>query len=188
MTITEQFARSMSLADAMDPDNLLCYEMNGEPLPPMHGFPVRLIAPGWYGIANVKWLQRIEVLDTRYEGRFMGRDYVTMREEQQDGETVARFTSVGRALLKSAPAKVTRLGRRLPDRRRGLGRADRPGRGADRRRGLAAGDARRRATARAFAWTVWSLDWGQPVRGRAHGHLAGHRQRRATSSRAMDDP
>ena len=58
----QHFARSMALADAMDPHNLLCYEMNGEPLPQAHGFPVRLIAPGWYGIANVKWLQRIEVL------------------------------------------------------------------------------------------------------------------------------
>lgn len=75
----QNFARSMSLADAMNPHNLLCYEMNGVPLPQAHGFPVRLIAPGWYGIANVKWLQRIEVVDTRYMGRFMARDYVTIR-------------------------------------------------------------------------------------------------------------
>jgi DMSO/TMAO reductase YedYZ molybdopterin-dependent catalytic subunit len=108
VTITEQFARSMSLADAMSPDNLLSYEMNGEPLPPLHGFPLRLIAPGWYGIANVKWLTRIEVRDARYQGHFMARDYVTIREEERDGETVWTFTSVGHARLKSAPAKVTR--------------------------------------------------------------------------------
>ena len=66
LTITEQFARSMSLDDAMNPDNLLCYEMNGAPLPAEHGFPLRLIAPGWYGVANVKWLTRIEVMDQRY--------------------------------------------------------------------------------------------------------------------------
>jgi DMSO/TMAO reductase YedYZ molybdopterin-dependent catalytic subunit len=52
LTITEQFARSMSLREALHRDNLLCYAMNGEPLPPANGFPVRLIAPGWYGIAN----------------------------------------------------------------------------------------------------------------------------------------
>jgi DMSO/TMAO reductase YedYZ molybdopterin-dependent catalytic subunit len=104
----QHFARSMSAADAMDAKNLLCYEMNGEPLPQMHGFPVRLIAPGWYGIANVKWLQRIDVLATRYENRFMARDYVTIREQQVDGQTAWTETSVGRALLKSAPAKVTR--------------------------------------------------------------------------------
>ena len=108
MTITEQFARSMSLEDAMSPNNLLAYEMNGEPLPPLHGFPLRLIVPGWYGIANVKWLTRIEVLDRRYMGNFMARDYVTIREEERDGQTLWTFTSVGRTRLKSAPAKVTR--------------------------------------------------------------------------------
>jgi DMSO/TMAO reductase YedYZ molybdopterin-dependent catalytic subunit len=110
IAVTEQFARSMSLDDAMGPDNLLAYEMNGEPLPALHGFPLRLIAPGWYGVANVKWLTRIEVLDRRYMGHFMARDYVTIREEVVDGEAVWTFTSVSRSRLKSAPAKVTRLG------------------------------------------------------------------------------
>ena len=53
---TSNFARSMPIDDAMNPANLLCYEMNGSPLPAAHGFPLRLIAPGWYGVANVKWL------------------------------------------------------------------------------------------------------------------------------------
>ena len=112
VTITEQFARSMALADALSPDNLLAYEMNGEPLPNLNGYPVRLIAPGWYGVANVKWLTRIEVLDRRYQGHFMARDYVTIREEEVDGETVWTFTAVGRDRLKSAPAKVTKRGER----------------------------------------------------------------------------
>ena len=110
LTITEQFARSMTLADAMSPDNILCYEMNGVSLPPDHGFPLRLIAPGWYGVANVKWLTRIELRDGRYAGRFMARDYVTIREEEQDGKTVWTFTNVSHGRLKSAPAKVTRRG------------------------------------------------------------------------------
>jgi DMSO/TMAO reductase YedYZ molybdopterin-dependent catalytic subunit len=103
------FARSMPIEDAMNPANLLCYEMNGKPLPPANGFPLRLIAPGWYGIANVKWLTRIEVRDTRFMNRFMARDYVTIREEKQDGESVWTETSVGRSRLKSAAAKVTRV-------------------------------------------------------------------------------
>ena len=82
--------------------------MNGEPLPPEHGFPVRLIAPGWYGVANVKWLTRIEVRDHRYAGRLMGRDYVSIREEQREGQTVWTFTTVSHTRLKSAPARVTR--------------------------------------------------------------------------------
>jgi DMSO/TMAO reductase YedYZ molybdopterin-dependent catalytic subunit len=108
LTITEQFARSMSIREALNRDNLLCYEMNGEPLPPAHGFPVRLIAPGWYGVANVKWLTRIEVLDHRYAGRFMARDYVSIREQQHNGQTVWTFTTVRHGRLKSAPARVTR--------------------------------------------------------------------------------
>ena len=103
----QNFARSMSLADAMNPNNILCYEMNGAALPEPNGFPLRLIAPGWYGIANVKWLKRIEVRDRRFMSLLMGRDYVTIREEEHNGETVWAETSVGRALLKSAPARVT---------------------------------------------------------------------------------
>jgi DMSO/TMAO reductase YedYZ molybdopterin-dependent catalytic subunit len=113
LTITEHFARSMTLEDAMSPDNLLCYEMNGQSLPTEHGHPVRLIAPGWYGVANVKWLSRIQVTDRRYEGRFMARDYVTIRETKQAGNagnTVWTFTSVAQDRLKSAPAKVVRRG------------------------------------------------------------------------------
>lgn len=105
----QNFARSMSLTDAMNPANLLCYEMNGEPLPQPNGYPLRLIAPSWYGIANVKWLKRIEVRNTRFMGRFMARDYVTIREEKRDGESVWVETSVGKTLIKSVTAKVTRL-------------------------------------------------------------------------------
>ncbi len=110
LTITEQFARSMSLSDALNRDNLICYEMNDERLPADHGFPLRLIAPGWYGVANVKWLTRIEVTSRRFAGRFMSRDYVSIREEQRDGQAVWTFATVGRDRLKSAPAKVTRTG------------------------------------------------------------------------------
>ncbi len=111
-TVTQNFARSMSIEDAMSPDILLCYEVNGEPLPNENGFPLRLVAPGWYGIANVKWLKRIEVRDTRFMGRFMARDYVTLRQEERDGETIWVETSVGRMNINSVPAKVTTDGER----------------------------------------------------------------------------
>jgi DMSO/TMAO reductase YedYZ molybdopterin-dependent catalytic subunit len=169
LTITEQFARSMSLREALSPDNLLCYAMNGEPLPPANGFPVRLIAPGWYGVANVKWLTRIEVVDHRYAGRFMARDYVTIREEQRHGETVWTFTTVSHDRLKSAPAKVTRRGDRYTIRGAAWGapiaavevqiddgpwtaaRLDSPPPG------------RRRS--RSYAWRFWAFDWGTPAPG-----------------------
>jgi DMSO/TMAO reductase YedYZ molybdopterin-dependent catalytic subunit len=108
--MVEHFARSMSLAEAMKPDKLLCYEMNGEPLPARNGAPLRLIAPGWYGIANVKWLQRIELWNTRLANRFMARDYVTVRQVGTEAEPVWTESLVGRARLKSAPARVVRTG------------------------------------------------------------------------------
>ena len=160
----QNFARSMRLADAMGPDNLLCYEMNGAPLLPEHGFPLRLIAPGWYGIANTKWLKRIEVRDTRLENRFMGRDYVTIREEKHDGQTEWVETSVGRALIKSAPARVVRQDGRY----RILGMAW----GAPIARvevridntpwQQAAIDKNHEAK---YAWRLWSLDWPNPSAG-----------------------
>lgn len=108
--IVQHFARSMALTDAMQPDNLLCYEMNSEPLPARNGAPLRLIVPGWYGIANVKWLQRIEVWNTRLANRFMARDYVTLRQTGTEAEPVWTESWVGRALLKSAPVRVVRNG------------------------------------------------------------------------------
>jgi DMSO/TMAO reductase YedYZ molybdopterin-dependent catalytic subunit len=103
-----RFARSMSLDDAMRADAILAYEMNGEPLPQAHGFPVRLIVPGWYGIANVKWLTQIELSDTRYMGRFMGRDYVTIMGRQVGDTIEYTETSVARMRVKSVIARVTR--------------------------------------------------------------------------------
>ena len=162
--ITEHFARSMSLQDAMSPDNLLAYEMNGEPLPPLHGFPLRLIAPGWYGIANAKWLTRIEVRNSRYQGNFMARDYVTIRDEEHDGETVWTFTSVGRNRLKSAPAKVTKQG----DTYQIMGAAwGRPIEAVDVRIDDGAWQPATLTDGadEAFAWRFWTFDWDAPSAG-----------------------
>src|SRR5262249_42661541 len=80
---------------------------NGQPLELRNGAPLRLIVPGWYGIANVKWLRRIELRDRRYMGRFMARDYVTIRGERRGQEIVHVETSVARMNLKSIIARVT---------------------------------------------------------------------------------
>ncbi|MGE3797342.1 MAG: sulfite oxidase [Thermomicrobiales bacterium] len=163
-TITEQFARSMSVEDAMESQNLIAYEMNGEPLPPLHGFPARLIVPGWYGVANVKWLTRIEVRESRYQGHFMARDYVTIREEQIGGESVWTFTSITHDRLKSAPAKVTRSG----DTYSIMGAAW----GAPISRVEVRIDEGEwqpatldTANSATYAWTFWTFDWGTPTAG-----------------------
>ena len=62
------YERSLSLADALHDDVLLAYEMNGRRSAPQHGYPLRLIVPGWYGMTSVKWLEQIEVLDHAFEG------------------------------------------------------------------------------------------------------------------------
>lgn len=164
ITMKQNFARSMSVEDAMHPDVMLCYEMSGVPLPAAHGFPVRLIAPGWYGVANVKWLKRIEVRDTRFQGRFMARDYVTIREERRNGDPVFVETLVGRARLKSAPARVTRLGTDY----RIVGAAW--GAPIARVEVQLDGGPWREATldrtkSAPYAWTPWTLEWAAPAPG-----------------------
>lgn len=69
------FERSMSLGKALHPDTLLALRMNGELLEPTHGFPARLFVPGWYGVASVKWLTHIEVLDRAFHGYFQTKKY-----------------------------------------------------------------------------------------------------------------
>jgi sulfite oxidase len=69
------FQRTITTAKALHPDTLLAYEMNGHPLPVQHGFPLRVIAPGWAGDSWVKWLQHIEVLDHEFEGFWMKSAY-----------------------------------------------------------------------------------------------------------------
>lgn len=66
--VEHDYGRSLKLADARAGDVLLAYAMNGAPLAPQHGFPLRLVVPGWYGMASVKWLARIEALDRPYDG------------------------------------------------------------------------------------------------------------------------
>jgi DMSO/TMAO reductase YedYZ molybdopterin-dependent catalytic subunit len=105
----QNFARALSIADAQRDDLILAYEMNGQPLTGGHGFPLRLVVPGWYGITWVKWLNRIEVRDHRLMNRFMARDYVTIRgEELPDGKIAWKESSVGPMNLKSFVAKVVK--------------------------------------------------------------------------------
>jgi DMSO/TMAO reductase YedYZ molybdopterin-dependent catalytic subunit len=63
-----EYARSLTVTDAMRPEVMLVYEMNGEELQPQHGFPLRLIVPGWYGMTSVKWLRSIEAVSEAFQG------------------------------------------------------------------------------------------------------------------------
>ena len=73
--LEQQFGRSMTLENAMKPDLLLAFSLNGEPLTREQGFPLRLIVPGWYGVANVKWLAEVHLQEDRYLGNYQARWY-----------------------------------------------------------------------------------------------------------------
>jgi DMSO/TMAO reductase YedYZ molybdopterin-dependent catalytic subunit len=79
-----RFERSLQLDDAKGSEALLAYAMNGEPLPVEHGYPVRVIVPRWYGMASVKWLVDIEVIDGAFGGHFQAGAYVY--EWERDGQ------------------------------------------------------------------------------------------------------
>ena len=73
------YARSVPLEKA-NADVLLAFEMNGEPLPAEHGFPLRAVVPGWFGMASVKWLQRIVVTSEPFNGYYQSIDYTYWQE------------------------------------------------------------------------------------------------------------
>jgi DMSO/TMAO reductase YedYZ molybdopterin-dependent catalytic subunit len=108
----QHFGRSLSLDDATRLEVMLAWEMNGAPLPPKNGGPVRLIVPGWYGVANVKWMDHIHVQDSRFMGRFMARDYVQLMQAEAGDQMIWNETSVSRIRLKSMVARLTRNGNR----------------------------------------------------------------------------
>lgn len=91
------FARSLPLELALDDDVLLAYDLNGVPLPPQHGFPLRLLVPGWYGMTNVKWLERITLLDEPFAGPQQTIGYRLRQTEDEEGEPLSRI--LPRALL-----------------------------------------------------------------------------------------
>ena len=82
------FARSLSIADAMHDDVMLVWQMNNQPLLPQHGFPLRLIVPGWYGMASVKWLNKIEVINHAFTGHQQTGTYIYRTDENDSGTPV----------------------------------------------------------------------------------------------------
>jgi sulfane dehydrogenase subunit SoxC len=96
--VEQDYARGLPLAEALREDVVLAWAMNGAPLPPQHGFPVRLVVPGWYGMAHVKWLTSVEVLGRGFDGYQNAVAYRLAGEDPDDaGEPVTRIRP--RALL-----------------------------------------------------------------------------------------
>ena len=95
--VEQRYERSLPLAEATSADLLLALDLNGAPLPPQHGFPLRLVVPGWYGMTNVKWLARIEVVDAPFAGYQQTTSYRFRRDADDEGVPVARMAP--RALM-----------------------------------------------------------------------------------------
>ena len=108
--LDQPFGRSLRREKALSDDPLLAYALDGEPLTKHQGAPLRLIVPGWYGVANVKWLSRIHVQEDPYLGKYQSRWYRTIHEEKIDGDTVWNETEVTHMRLKSIIARVTKDG------------------------------------------------------------------------------
>ena len=89
--VEQDYQRGLALAEAMRPETLLVWAMNGTPLPPQHGAPLRLVVPGWYGMAQVKWLTRIDVSTEPFTGFQNATAYRLKVDADEDGEPVTRI-------------------------------------------------------------------------------------------------
>lgn len=158
----EQFyERSLTLAEARRPEVMLVYEMNGRPLEPQHGFPVRLIVPGWYGMTSVKWLVSIRTATEPFHGYQMT-SYRYRAASGEVGEPVQRMRARALMIPPGIPdffsrhrmvgaGRVLLVGRAWS----GEGSIDRVEVGVD---GSWA-DAVLEPAAGDFAWRAWSFEW-----------------------------
>jgi DMSO/TMAO reductase YedYZ molybdopterin-dependent catalytic subunit len=160
----QAYQRSLSVEDAARPEVLLVYAMNGEPLPPQHGYPLRLLVPGWYGMASVKWLERIEAVKEPFQGYQMVSGYRYAAGPDDPGEPVSLIQVRALMVPPGIPDFLTRV--RLVQ----AGAVMLTGRAWAGRKNIARvevstdgggtwGTAGLGTPVSAFAWTPWSYPW-----------------------------
>jgi DMSO/TMAO reductase YedYZ molybdopterin-dependent catalytic subunit len=110
--VPQAYERALALADTGNA--LLAYEMNGSPLPPQHGFPLRLVVPGWYGMTNVKWLARITLLEEPFQGYQQAVGYRLYDADGVPGEQVTRMLPRSLMVPPGVPDFLTRERRLEP--------------------------------------------------------------------------
>jgi sulfane dehydrogenase subunit SoxC len=168
--IRQWYERALSVGEARRPEVLLAYELNGVPLPPQHGFPLRLIVPGWYGMTQVKWLQRVTVLDRPFWGYQQNVFYRIALSDDDPGVQLTRM--LPRSLMVppgipvfetrerlAPPGPLTLRGRAWS----GWGPIERVEVSVD--GGASFADARLDDAVGPHAWRGWSLPW-QATEGR----------------------
>lgn len=178
------FARSLPVAKARQPETLLAFQMNGSPLPISHGFPVRAVVPGWYGMASVKWLTRIRVLPVPFQGHFQTIDYAYW--ERQHGEPTRaplREIAVKSAIARPAMHEVVPAnGRYRVYGAAWTGESEITKVEVSTDRGQTWASARLTGQPQRYAWVLWEYDWTTPRPG-AYTLMS-----RATDSRGRVQP
>jgi sulfane dehydrogenase subunit SoxC len=106
--VEQRYERALPLQDALREEVLLAFEMNGAPLPPQHGFPLRLVVPGWYGMTNVKWLASVTVLDRPFSGYQHERAYRFRVSEDEEGAPLTRMQPRALMVPPGVPDFLTR--------------------------------------------------------------------------------
>jgi sulfane dehydrogenase subunit SoxC len=106
--VEHDYERSLPLADALRDEVLLAYEINGQPLPPQHGYPLRLIVPGWYGMTHVKWLRSITVVAEPFRGWQQEVAYRLRDSEEEQGPPVTRMLPRSLMIPPGIPDFLTR--------------------------------------------------------------------------------
>jgi sulfite oxidase len=158
------FQRTVTVKKAMDPDTLLAFDMNGQPLSQEHGFPLRLIVPGWAGDSWVKWLHRIEVLDHEFDGFWMKTAYRHPTHPVAPGTAVDPKDMIPVSDLNVKSVIATPDGWTKPGRTRISGTAWSNGSPVTKVDvSVDGGTSWKAATLgkdhRQYAWRLWQLDW-----------------------------
>lgn len=104
----QYYQRSLSVSEASREEVLLAYEMNGAPLQPQHGYPLRLVVPGWYGMASVKWIDRMEAVVQPFQGYQMMRAYRYSQAADDLGEPVTLIRVRALMIPPGIPDHLTR--------------------------------------------------------------------------------
>jgi DMSO/TMAO reductase YedYZ molybdopterin-dependent catalytic subunit len=175
------FARSIPVAKALHPATLLAYEMNGETLPIEHGFPLRVIVPGWAGDSWIKWVTSITMLDREHDGFWMARAYRHPGKPVPPGTAVAPdlmqpVTSLRVKSLIADPIDGSQIVNGKPMTIRGAAWSGDSGPVTDVEVSVDGGRSWNRATMRrdqrsAFGWRLWEFRWS-PSRAAYHTILA----------------
>ncbi len=161
----QAYERSVAVEDLLAGDAVLAYEVNGVPLPPQHGFPLRLVVPGWYGMTSVKWLSAITLVDEPFDGYQQRHSYRVRYEEEEPGVPITTIAPRSLMVPPGIPefltrARVVTAGRCEIRGRAWSGRAEIVGVdvSADGGATFAAAELGPPSLGR-FAWRSWSFAW-----------------------------